>query len=83
MEKINTEILVPVSGKKYDFLLPSVMKINTVIDLVFQSIREEEPYSFADRNQVILCSKDKGCTLRGQATLEQEGIRDGSILILL
>jgi len=83
MEKINVEVLVPATGGKYDFLLPSVMNIGVVRDLIVQAVYEHESGALEDRESLMLGSKEKGGFLDEHLTLEQAGIQDGNVLILI
>lgn len=83
MEKINVEVLVPSTGGKYDFLLPSVMNIGVAKALVSQAVYEHEPGALQGRDALKLGSKEKGGFLDESLSLEQEGIRDGNVLILV
>jgi hypothetical protein len=59
------------------------MSVSVARDLITQTISELEPEILSAERKLVLHSKDKGCTLNEQATLEQEGILDGNALILL
>lgn len=83
MEKINVEVLVPSTGGKYDFLLPSVMNIGVVKALISQAVYEHEAGALQGREALKLGSKDKNSFLDERLTLEQAGIQDGNILILV
>ncbi|HEX2945637.1 MAG TPA: EsaB/YukD family protein [Clostridia bacterium] len=83
MDKISVEVLIPVAGRKYDFLLPSSMKIYIVRELIAQAAREEEQGGLAFNAGTVLCSRDKGRVLDEQSTLEQEDIGDGNQLLLI
>lgn len=83
MEKINVEVLVPSTGGKYDFLLPSVMNIAVAKALISQAVNEHESGALQGREALRLGSKDKGAFLDESLTLEQAGIQDGNVLILI
>jgi hypothetical protein len=58
VEKINVEVLVPSTGGKYDFLLPSVMNIGVAKALISQAEYEHESGALQDREALKLGSKD-------------------------
>ncbi len=83
MEKINVEVLVPSTGGKYDFLLPSVMNIGVAKALISQAVYEHESGALQDREALKLGSKDICGYLDEHLTLEQAGVQDGNVLILV
>ncbi len=83
MEKINVEVLVPSTGGKYEFLIPSVMNIGAARALISQAVYEHESGALQGREALKLGSKDKGGYLDEHQTLEQAGIQDGNVLILV
>ncbi len=83
MEKLYVEVLVPSTGGKYDFLLPSVMNIGVARALISQAVYEQGAGALEGREYLKLGLKEKGCYLDEHQTLEQAGIQDGNVLILV
>lgn len=83
MDKISVEVFVPALGKSYEFILPSVMKVETAAKLIAQAVSEQEEGVKICREGLVLCSKEKECVLIDQMTIENAGVPDGSRLILV
>jgi|LFRM01.1.fsa_nt_gb hypothetical protein len=83
MEKISVEVLVPATGGKYDFLLPSSMNIGVARTLIVQAVSEHEPGALQGRESMRLGAIERRSFLDEQQTLEKAGIQDGTVLILV
>ena len=82
MDKIFVEVLVPATGKNYEFLLPSVMKVGVAAELIAQAVIEIEGVRAAKDN-VMLCSCEDERVLPNNSTIEKVGIMDGAKLLLV
>ncbi|NLM58747.1 MAG: hypothetical protein GX194_06460 [Clostridium sp.] len=82
MDKIYVELVVPATGKKYEFIIPAVMKIGIVADLMAQAVSEIEGIDY-DKNNLMLCLMDKKEILSEDITVEKAGVTDGSQLMMI
>jgi len=82
MDKIYVELVVPATGKKYEFITPAVMKIGIVADLMAQAVSEIEGIDY-DKNNLMLCLMDKKEILSEDITVEKAGVTDGSQLMMI
>lgn len=82
MDKIFVEVAVPATGKNYEFLLPSVMKVGVAAELIAQAVLEMEGLR-ASKENVMLCSYDDEKVLPNNSTIEKAGVIDGGKLLLI
>lgn len=82
MDKIYVEVVVPATGKNYEFLLPSVMKVKVAVELIAQAVSEIEGIRAAKEN-AVLCSYEDQRILSNNTTIEKAGITDGGKLLLV
>lgn len=78
------ELYVPSLDDKYDFLLDENIKTESIISeitgMLYKKTKTEG--QFSDDN-FLLCSLDQSKALSKQKTLFENGIKDGSCLILI
>lgn len=82
MEKVFIEVVVPATGKKYEFIVPEVMKIGVAAELIAQAVQETEgvrPY----KDNFILCTCEDEKVLPSNSSFGNVGITDGTKLILV
>ncbi|WP_010250274.1 hypothetical protein [Acetivibrio cellulolyticus] len=82
MEKVFIEVVVPATGKKYEFIIPEVMKVGVAAELIAQAVQEAEgikPY----KDNAILCKCEDETVLPSNSTISNTGITDGTKLILV
>ncbi|MCT4687547.1 hypothetical protein [Vallitalea sp.] len=82
MDKINIEVIVPAINKKYEFLLPIVMKVNVAKQLMTGIVCNLEGINF-DNENLMLCYIDKGEEIGSNLSIEEAGIKDGSKLLMV
>ncbi|WP_113672702.1 hypothetical protein [Vallitalea guaymasensis] len=82
MDKINVEVIVPAINKKYEFLLPIVMKVNVAKQLMTGIVCNLEGINF-DNENLMLCYIDKGEEIGSNLSIEETGIKDGSKLLMV
>lgn len=82
MDKINVEVIVPAINKKYEFLLPIVMKVNVAKQLMTGIVCNLEGINF-DNESLLLCYIDKGEEIGSNLSIEEAGIKDGSKLLMV
>ncbi|GMQ63536.1 MULTISPECIES: hypothetical protein [Vallitalea] len=82
MDKINVEVIVPAINKKYEFLLPIVMKVNVAKQLMTGIVCNLEGINF-DNENLMLCYIDKGEEIGSNLSIEEAGIKDGSKLLMV
>jgi hypothetical protein len=82
VEKVFIEVVVPATGKKYEFIVPEVMKIGVAAELIAQAVQETEgvrPY----KDNFILCTCEDEKVLPSNSSFGNVGITDGTKLILV
>jgi hypothetical protein len=82
LDKINIEVIVPAINKKYEFLLPIVMKVNVAKQLMTGIVCNLEGINF-DNENLMLCYIDKGEEIGSNLSIEEAGIKDGSKLLMV
>jgi len=82
LDKINVEVIVPAINKKYEFLLPIVMKVNVAKQLMTGIVCNLEGINF-DNENLMLCYIDKGEEIGSNLSIEEAGIKDGSKLLMV
>lgn len=82
MDRIYVELIVPVIGKKYEFIIPAVMKVGVVAELMAQAVSETEGLNY-DKNSLMLCLMDNNEVLPLNISVEKAGITDGCKLLII
>ena len=81
--KILVNVFVPAISEQFDVFIPKNVCLQTVINMLCETIEELSNHRFISSKQECLCSVDKNILLRKNATLAQYGIRNGDHLILI
>jgi len=82
MAKVFVEVLVPAVGKKYEFIVPDVMKVGVAAELIAQAVQESEGIR-VNRDNLVLCTGEDEKVLPSNRTIGNMGITDGTRLILV
>ena len=82
MAKVFVEVVVPAVGKKYEFIVPEVMKIGAAAKLIAQAVQETEGIG-SYRDNLVLCTCEDEKVLPSNSTFGNVGITDGTKLILV
>ena len=83
MSRTNVEVIVPALGKRYEFVIPSAMKVGIAAGLITRAIREYEGLAGNEDSILLLGSKGRKDMLENNVSIERAGVRDGSELILI
>lgn len=81
---ILTDIYVPALNETYDFQLDETVPVRLLIDEIAQILQKksggtQEPLS----HPFVLCSFEQMCILDGSKTLQENGITNGSALLIV
>ncbi|HQD29051.1 MAG: hypothetical protein GX351_12070 [Peptococcaceae bacterium] len=82
MGKIYVEVFVAAVDKKYEFIVPAVMKAGTASVLMAQAVAETEGINF-NRENLMLCTGADNKIIPNNITMDKAGILDGAQLLLI
>lgn len=81
---ILVDIYAPAVGNVYDFQLDEDEEIGAIVEEIGELIgQKEQSRIVGDISALMLCSSDAGKILSKDMTLAEEGIQNGSSLLLL
>ena len=83
MEKIVVEVIVPILETAYDIFIPPNVPIHQVLGSVCKAVTELSEGRFIAGPGAQLCMKNKGTILDINKTAWEQGIRNGSNLLLI
>ena len=83
MESIIVEVYIPATSASYDFRLPSIGRVGDITDEVIRILETTQQDLEFDREQPILCDREREMILDPRLTVAEAGLRDGSRLILM
>lgn len=83
MESIIIEIIPGSTGEHIDFMLPAHVPLSSLIDDIARFIEQVNQLIMFDKENLTLIDTDNGQVLCLEWTLAQNGIRDGSTLMIL
>lgn len=83
MNKIVIEVVFPSNGSKYDFEIPSTMKVGIAATLIGTAIADYEGMDYVDISELRLFSIDEQGVVDNNNTFRSAGICDGNRLILV
>ena len=83
MEKIVVEVIVPILGTGYDIFIPPNVPVHQVLGSVCKAVAELSEGRFVAGHGAQLCTKNKGTILDVNRTAWEQGIRNGSSLLLI
>ena len=83
MEKIVVEITVPILETGYDVFIPPNVPIHQVLGSVCKAVADLSEGRFVASPGAQLCLKSKGTILDVNKTAWEQGIRNGSNLLLI
>ena len=81
--KLLIKVSIPAIGEHYDILVPSNMRIKSIVSLITGTVEKLSDYRYAASGRENLCAAERNILLRHSATLGQYGIRNGDHLILM
>ncbi len=80
---ILVDVLVPVTGRVYDFTIEENVAVKTVTEDIVDLIVQKEGYSNQGDSEMRLFSHAKRMQLEEEKTLFENGVRNGDKLILV
>lgn len=83
MEMVIVEVSVPAVNEKFDFKLPSTLKIKDVTSELVRMIQMTKGNVMFDPEMTLLCDLEKGKVFNPNLTVAEQQITDGAILELL
>ena len=83
MEKIIIEVGVPILGTSYDIFIPPNVPVHQVLQSVCKAVSDLSEGRFIAGPGAQLCMKNKGTILDVNRTAWEQGIRNGSRLLLI
>jgi hypothetical protein len=83
MDKVLVEVYVPASEKSFDVFLPLESKLYEVVYLLNNTISELTQGEFSSTGDAILCDRHTGQILNINLTVEENGIINGTKLMLI
>ena len=83
MDKVLVEVYVPAAEKEYDVLLPLESKLYEVVYLLSGTMTELSQGHFSATADTILCDRRDGAILNINQTVEENGLANGTKLMLI
>ena len=83
MEMVIVEVSVPAVNEKFDFKLPSTVKIKDVTSELVRMIQVTKGNVMFDPDMTLLCDLENGKVFNPNLTVAEQQITDGSSLQLL
>lgn len=83
MEMVIVEVSVPAVNEKFDFKLPSTVKIKDVTAELVRMIQVTKGNVMFDPDMTLLCDLENGKVFNPNLTVAEQQITDGSSLQLL
>lgn len=83
MESIIVEIYIPATSTSFDFRLPSTGRVKDIIAEVIRILEATQQNLEFDRDQSVLCDRDRKIILEPEYTVTEAGLQDGCRLILV
>lgn len=83
MNKTLFDVLLPATGKHYDFWIPSDMQMQTAASLVSEAMQVAEPDFYRSSPDAALMMMDTGEIQNPSATPQAIGLTDGVRFVLI
>lgn len=83
MQSIIVEVYVPALTISFDFRLPATGKIGDLTQEMINVLERTQQNIRFDREQPMLCDRDRGIVLKREDTVAEAGLRDSAQLMLL
>ena len=80
---ITIDVLVPITGKVYDFTLDENISVATATEEIIELIVQKENYSTDNINEMFLFSKKENVALNTKFSLKENGVETGNRLFLV
>jgi hypothetical protein len=83
MDKVLVEVYIPASEKSYDVFLPLESKLYEIVFLLTGSMAELTQGEFSATPDSILCDRNTGQILNINLSVEENGVINGTKLMLI
>lgn len=83
METIIIEIVLGCTGEIEEFMLPAHVPLVSLLQDIAMLIEQVDPNAAFDKDHLLLYDLDHSALLQSEWTLAQNGVRDGSRLMIL
>ena len=81
--KILVSIYIPGISEKQDIWLPKSLRIGDAVSMIAKTIEELSNHRYSVSGEECLCSADKNLLLKKESTLEDYGIKNGDLLVMM
>ena len=80
---IIVDVVIPVTGKTYDFSLDENALVETVTEEIVELIVQKEGYAYPETTEFFLLSEKNRVALNIRHSLKENGINTGEHLLLV
>lgn len=83
MKKVLIKIYVPALAEAFEMFFPLQLKLYEMIPLIGRAVEEYSEGQYRSSGKEVLCTRQEGKVLDINYSAEEQGIRNGSTLILI
>lgn len=83
MDKVLIEVYVPVLAQSYDIFIPKNTQFFEVLELIKKAVYELSEGRFVLSLNTVICFKDTGAIIDINKSANEQGINNGSQLMLI
>lgn len=83
MSKVLFDVLLPATGRHYDFWVPEDMPLGEIGGLVADAMQVAEPSFYSYSDNALLMHVATGRIVNARLTAEEQGFFDGERFVLL
>ena len=83
MDKVMVEIYIPVTGSRYDVLIPKTLSVSQVTQLLSGFFTGMIGGAYIPDENAVLCSMDSGKIYSVNSSVEDLHLKNGSKLMLI
>lgn len=83
MDKLIINLKVPAICEQYEIWIPISIKIDDLVKLLAESVRELSKERYICTNEELLCFERKKIVLAGNKMLREYGLKNGDCLIMM
>ncbi len=81
--KTLVNVSVPAIMQNFDMLIPESLYVSDVTELIVEAVSEKTNYEYRSSGEELLCLKRENVVLNKTLQVEQCGIINGDILVLI
>lgn len=82
-ESILIQLYFPVIGETYELWIPRKIQLKQVGKIIASLLEENEGISYYSKEQALICDRETGKILNGNATVEELHLMNGERLMLI